>query len=306
MKLHELTPKAERERGIRSWLPMASLALAGCLWGTGFLFGKIALRETTVSDNVAFRFLCGSMVLGPCLLRKGIRLRGKDLGLLVLASVIGVPLQFLVQFAGLRLTTVSHASLIVGTLPMLLALSSVLFLHERLNLVESGALLGSGLGALLIAWSKTNVTTGPQPTSRGDLLVFISMWAAVVSILITKRLMERYDSLQITASMIVLGTIFLVSWVMLSQPWRFRFSPETWTALAAQGIFATAAAYLLWNWGLARVPASRAGVFLNLEPLTGALLGVFVLDETLGTTAILGGAMIIGSAVYFSWPTKAG
>jgi len=56
-----------------SWLPMASLALAGCLWGTGFLFGKIALRETTVSDNVAFRFLCGSIVLWPCLLRKGIR-----------------------------------------------------------------------------------------------------------------------------------------------------------------------------------------------------------------------------------------
>ncbi len=106
--------------------------------------------------------------------------------------------------------------------------------------------------------------------------------------------------------MIVLGTIFLVLWVMLSQPWRFRFSPETWTALAAHGLFATAAAYLLGNWGLARVPASRAGVFLNLEPLTGALLGVFVFDETLAITAIPGGAMIIGSAVYFSWPTKAG
>jgi hypothetical protein len=60
----------------------------------------------------------------------------------------------LVQFAGLRLTTVSHASLIVGTLPMLLALSSALFLHERLKVVESGALLGSGLGALLISFVK--------------------------------------------------------------------------------------------------------------------------------------------------------
>jgi drug/metabolite transporter (DMT)-like permease len=119
------------------------------------------------------------------------------------------------------------------------------------------------------------------------------------------RLMEKYDSLQITVSMIVLGTIFLMLWVMWSQPWRFRFSPGTWTALAVQGLFATAAAYLLWNWGLARVPASRAGVFLNLDPLTGALPGVFVLHETLGITAILGGAMIIGSAVYFSWPTKA-
>lgn len=91
---------------------------------------------------------------------------------------------------------------------MLLALSSALFLHERLTVVESGARLGSGLGALRIALSKTNVITGPQPTSRGDLLVFISMRAAVVSILIMKRLMEKYDSLQITASMIVLPRSF--------------------------------------------------------------------------------------------------
>jgi drug/metabolite transporter (DMT)-like permease len=145
MKLHQLPAYPEPKRGVRSLLPITSLALAGCLWGTGFLFGKIALGETTVSENVAFRFLGGSIVLLPCLLRNGIRLRGKDLWLLVLASVIGVPLQFLVQFAGLRLTTVSHASLIVGTLPMLLALSSALFLHERLNVVESAALLGPRL-----------------------------------------------------------------------------------------------------------------------------------------------------------------
>jgi hypothetical protein len=110
----------------------------------------ISLRQDCAArDNrfgqCRFPFLCGSIVLWPCLLRKGIRLRGKDLWLLVLASVIGVPLQFLVQFAGLRLTTVSHASLIVGTLPMLLALSSALFFHERLKVVESGALLGPDL-----------------------------------------------------------------------------------------------------------------------------------------------------------------
>jgi drug/metabolite transporter (DMT)-like permease len=40
----------------------------------------------------------------------------------------------------------------------------------------------------------------------------------------------------------------------------------------AQGILGTTAAFLLWNWGLARVAAARAGVFLNLEPLVRALV----------------------------------
>ncbi len=58
---------------------------------------------------------------------------------------------------------------------------------------------------------------------------------------------------------------------------------------------------MLWNWGLKQVPASRAGIFVNLEPLVGAILGVSLLHEVLGITALAGGALIIGGAVYFSY-----
>jgi len=78
---------------------------------------------------------------------------------------------------------------------MLLALGSALSLHERLNLVESGALLGSGLGALPIALSKTKVITGPQPTSRGTCCLS-QCWRASVDPY-HETLMEKYDSLKI-------------------------------------------------------------------------------------------------------------
>jgi len=55
------------------------------------------------------------------------------------------------------------------------------------------------------------------------------------------------------------------------------------------------------EWGLKRVPASHAGIFVNLEPLVGAILGISPLHEVLGKMAIAGGAMIIGGAVYFSY-----
>jgi drug/metabolite transporter (DMT)-like permease len=68
-----------------------------------------------------------------------------------------------------------------------------------------------------------------------------------------------------------------------------------------QGLLATASTALLWNWGLKRVPASQAGIFVNLEPLVGAILGVSLLHESLGIMAVVGGALIIGGAVYFSY-----
>jgi drug/metabolite transporter (DMT)-like permease len=71
--------------------------------------------------------------------------------------------------------------------------------------------------------------------------------------------------------------------------------------VAEQGSFATASTTVLWNWGLKRVPASQAGIFVNLEPLVGTILGVSLLHEQLGIMALAVGALIIVGAVYFSY-----
>jgi drug/metabolite transporter (DMT)-like permease len=48
---------------------------------------------------------------------------------------------------------------------------------------------------------------------------------------------------------------------------------------------------------MTKVPASQAAVLLNMEPLIGSLLGVFVLHETLGPVSWLGGGMILLAAI---------
>ena len=294
----------EQARPNRIW-PIASLAAAGCLWGTGFLFGKITFAEMTVSENVGYRFIFGSLGLAPILWRRPpTGLGRRALGLILVASIVGVPIQFLLQYKGLEATTVSHASLIVGTLPILVALFSSLLLKERLKAFEYGLMVASAGGAALIATAK-RVAAGPQATTRGDLLVFLSMFAALVMVLLSKHLMAQCGALQFTAWMIGIGTLILLAWIEATHPMRVRFSPHIWLAVVAQGILCTTAAFLLWNWGLARVPASHAAIFLNLEPLVGTLLGVIILNERLGAVGILGGALILFSAAYFSRPKAA-
>jgi drug/metabolite transporter (DMT)-like permease len=283
-----------------------SLATAGSLWGTGFLLGKIAFREMSVAENVCYRFVFASPILLAILARGRVRFSNKDFGLLLLTSGIGVPLQFLVQFHGLKLTTVSHASLIVGTLPVLIAASSAFVFRERLNILQWIILLLSPVGVLLIAEGASGSTSVAGPTLVGDVLVFLSMIASTAMILLSKHLTRRYDPFQLTAWMLVLGTIMLLVGVEVVHPLRYRFSLESWSAAAGQGLLATAGAYLCWNWGLARVPASHAGVFLNLEPMVGTLLGVVILHEILGISTIAGGLLVLGPAVYFSRREPAG
>lgn len=294
----------QNQRPTSHAMAISALALAGCLWGTGFLFGKIAMTEMTVTENVSFRFLTGAILLLPVVLRRWKPYRGRDLLFMLVASAVGIPIQFLIQFRGLQLTTVSHASLIVGVLPVMLAVSSSIFLKERLSRLEWGALLLSAGGAVLIAMSAAANQAGPRPTARGDLLVLISLFAAVAMILVSKRLIPEHGALHVTAVMIVTGTVMLLIWAEISQPLRFHFSPSIWGAAIAQGVLATAGAYLCWNWGLSHMAASRAGVFLNLEPVMGTVLGLLILHEHLDALAILGGLLIVGAAAFFSVRTQ--
>jgi drug/metabolite transporter (DMT)-like permease len=284
----------------------AALALAGCLWGTGFPLGKIAIEEMSVGQMVLYRFLFACLALVPVVLRQRIVLpRARDLPLFLIAGALYVPVQFIIQFEGLARTTVSHASLMVGMLPIMLALGAVTFTHERLDLVGWLALAASTAGAALIAAGAAgHAGSGGGPSLLGDLLVLVSLLAAVGWVLVSQRLMQEkggYPPVIASVVVLVIGTLMLAAWVLVTDGVPpVDFSAKVWLAVAAQGVLATALTTVLWNWGLSRVAAARAGVFVNLEPLVGALLGVTVMHEVLGPTALAGGALIVGAAVAFS------
>ncbi len=286
-------------------LGFAACALAGALWGTGFFFGKIALAEMGFAPMVLFRFLFGAVVLLPLLLTHPPRFDRREWSLLLAASFLGVPLQFLIQFYGLSLTTVSHASLMVGTMPVILAVGAAVFAHERMDALGWLALAGSTCGAALIALSGKHGRPG-EASLAGDLLIVASLGIALFWLLINKRLMERRSHIAVTAYGVVLGTLMLLVWV----PVRYGLPPfahislKAWLALAASGVLCTATTTLLWNWGMTQVPASQAGILLNMEPLVGALLGVFALGERLGPAAWAGGGLILAAALTLTTHSK--
>jgi drug/metabolite transporter (DMT)-like permease len=291
-------------------LGYGACALAGTLWGTGFYFGRLALNEMSVEHMVLYRFLFASLGMLPVMLLNRVRLTGGEWLLLLLSAAFGVPIQFLLQFHGLDLTTVSHASLMVGGMPVMLAAAAALFAGERLDRVGWLALFGSTVGAaLIVLGASRGPATRGEPSLEGDLLVVASLVVALAWILLSKKLMETHSPPVVTAYTILCGTGMLLVWIVgplalsplthqAAAPLPFaRVSLTAWTALGISGLLCTATTTLLWNWGIHHVPASRAGVFLNIEPALGSWLGVELLGERLGPYAWLGGALILAAAV---------
>ena len=291
----------------RGW-GFAACTLASCLWGTGFFFGKIALAEMGPPAMVLYRFLFAMLPLLPLLVTHRPSFSRREWVVLLLASFLGVPVQFLIQFAGLAMTTVSHAALVVGMMPVILAVGARLFTHERMDGLGWAAMGTSTAGAALIALSGRGGSGSGGASLAGDLLVVVSLVIALFWILLNKRLMGRHSHVTVTVYGLALGTLMLLLWVPLryGMPPVHGISWKAWAALAASGVLCTAATTLLWNWGMTQVPASQAGVLLNMEPLIGSVLGVMVLGERLGPSAWVGGGMILGAAVTLTTRPQAG
>jgi drug/metabolite transporter (DMT)-like permease len=293
-----------------AFLGYGACAIAGCLWGTGFYFGRLALNEMSVEHMVLYRFLFACVGMLPVALFNRVRFTAGEFRILLISATFGIPIQFLIQFHGLARTTVSHASLMVGSMPVLLAVAAAVFTSERLDAIGWTALFGSTVGAALIVLGGHH---GPaaqgEPSLYGDLLVVFSLCTALAWILLSKKLMRTHSPVVVTAYSILTGTTMLAIWILgplLLNPWRtHKFAPPpvahvsstAWIALAIGGLACTATTTFLWNWGIHRVPASRAGVFLNIEPALGSYLGVRLLGEHLGPYAWIGGALILTAAI---------
>src|ERR1039458_6608009 len=101
-------------------IPIFALATAGCLWGTGFYFGKIALREMPVSTMVLFRLLFACAGLLPFLFFDRPRFARAE-WVWVLAVAAG-------RFAGEQLHSESH-----GIISRMRSIKTVLFTGEQLH-----------------------------------------------------------------------------------------------------------------------------------------------------------------------------
>lgn len=280
----------------RNLLPDAALILANVLWGAGFLLGKIAFEELAVSHVILIRSLIGAVLMLPFVLLSRRPVRKQDIGRIVLTGFLAIPVTFLLQFNGLNLTTTASAAMIMGAYPALLAFCAARFLGERIDRVIWVAIVASMVGVVLIAGAP-----GPGHSWLGDFLVFLCLFAAVAWVMTNQSLNERYTPLVATGYIFITGSLLLLPISL----WKdgvpsLRLSPTVWAAVIGSGIFASAVAFGLWNWGLKRGSMTRAGLYCNFEPLTGAILGIVVMGDSFGPAAIAGAVLILVSAVAIS------
>ena len=274
-----------------------ALAAAGTLWGLNVPLTKLALGWLAPSWLTVVRFAVAAPVLA-FVGRRGIR---DATGLRVLASgAIGFGAVIVLQNAGIERTSVSHAAVVIGAAPVLVAL-----IAASLGQTATRPLAWAGYAVSLVGIALVAGAGGGGSTTRGDLLVLLSVVLSAAFIAMQPRLLEGRDAAAVTAVQFAGGALVALPVAILTEPGPG--APGTAIpvlALAALALAGTPLPFWLFAFGQARVPAGLAGAFLNLEPVVGAVVGWLALGEPAGAWQIMGVVAVLAGVAMSTLPAK--
>lgn len=281
--------------------PDLILLLANVLYATSYVATRLVLEDIPPATLALLRLVIGGALLGA--LQRAVAagaaraaVSTADRGRIAAMGVVGFGLAFAFSHWGITRSTATNAALLIIVEPISVMALSPLFLGERLSpreaLGAATALLGT---AMVVVNGVPGVSVGLVPHWRGDLLLILAGLAYASYSVLGRTVLLRHDALRVTTESIGWGALALLPLTALEMAggaWP-RWSGPGILGVAYLGVVITALGYLVWNYALARVTAPRAAIFLTVQPVVGALLGVTVLGEPLTPFTSAGGALIV-------------
>lgn len=279
----------------------ASLLMVMCVWGYNMIIVKEALAELTPLAFNAARFsVAAAMMAGVFLWREGdLRLSWPDLRWLLLTGVVGNTIYQLFFINGINLSTAGNTAFMVATAPVWVAVLSAVL---KLQVPERKGWVGifvsiSGVALIIIGGGERIAIS--SSTVWGDLLTLAGAVCWATYTLMTRRVLQKYSPLRVTAYAMVLGTIplLLISTPsIMAQDWG-AVSPRGWFSILYASIFALFFGYLVWSWGVRTIGSTKTAIYNNLTPVVAGMLGYFLLGEQ-WTLLRAAGALLILTGLY--------
>ena len=225
--------------------------------------------------------------------------------LLFFESFFGNFLFTLCMITGVALTSAVTAGVTMAAIPAAVAIMSWIFLRESVAARTWAAIALAVLGISLNALSKPDTPSASQPL-LGQLLLVAAVLCEATYAVIGKKLTASVSPKRITA-LINLWGFALSAPAGLYLAWQFDFAQVTlpqWGLLLFYALAACVWTVWLWMTGLRTIPASQAGIFTVLLPISAALMGMLALGERISGMQSLAFAIALTSVVIATWPKR--
>lgn len=274
--------------------PHLALIAVQILFGTWPILGKIVLKYMSVTSLMTCRLVGGTIVFLAIQrdIKSVLGMQRRDLGLVILSSLLGVVGNQFLYVKGLSLSTVINATLISTSIPAFALIISMLFGYDQLSLRRAIGILLAASGVIyLVDPLRADVAS---QTTLGNLLMITSSFLYGAYIVLSKDLLERYGALN------VITWIFFVGSVMAAPVGVYSLTNENfeaigwgiWLIVVFIILLPTVGAYYLNGWALTKVAPSVVAVYIYFQPLIAFGLAPVLLGESWNWRTVVASLMI--------------
>lgn len=272
------------------------MLLVAFIWGINPPIMKVGLVFLPPMAYNALRMLLASAISVAVLFLPGVYrpLDRADWPKLLLVSIVGFFVFQMFFTVGVQHTTAGNASLLLGLLPVSVAIINRVF---RIEKISRQVLTGIGVtlcGVLfIVAGSGKEVNLGNTHLVGAAMLLMAQIGYGYYTVF-SKPLIAKYSTYQISAGILVLSTILfvLVSLPELARTDWGAVPAAAWLSVLYSGAFAICIGNYLWIWGVGKLGSTRAALYNNLSPVFAIITGCVFLGETFGVLQFAGATAI--------------
>ena len=276
------------------------LILTTLFWSGNFIVGKAASIYQIPPFSLNFyRWLFAFIILLPFTFKEILNNKNyilDNIGFFIILGIASITIFNSIVYYSLYYTQVISGVLMISTIPVWIMFVASILKIEKTNLFQITGVILSLTGVLFIITKADIELIKSLNFNKGDLSMVVAMFSwAIYSALLRKK---TYQISQITLLQVIIicGLVFLIpiyffemslgNIITINKPFMLTL---TYVVLFP-GIFA----FLFWIKGIAIIGANRAGVFLHLMPIFGAIMAIIIFDEKFMFYHLLGAIFIIG------------
>lgn len=270
------------------------------IWSSTFISTKILLDYFSPLELLLIRFILAWLCMFVAHPKVYPITNWKNEGMFALAGLLGGSLYFLAENFALEKSLASNVSLLVSTAPLLTAIAAHYLLHdEKIGFKTILGATVSFMGAGMVILNGTFIL---RLNPIGDLLALSSALAWALYSIVIKRTKTELPSLYVTRK-IFFYTVITALPFCLASPFTPDLAnlaiPKVLFNLAFLTVFASCAAYLIWNSVIRKMGASKANTLIYFIPILTFIESSLILGEPITAFAVTGALLII-SGVWFA------
>ena len=275
------------------------LILTTIFWSGNFIVGKAASMFQIPPFSLNFyRWFFAGLILLPFTYKEIIYKKKyilENLGFFIILGITSITIFNSIVYFSLYYTQVISGILMISTIPVWIIFISSILNIEKTNIFQILGVILSLTGVIFIITKADINLIKNLDFNKGDLSMVVAMFSWAIYSALLKRKKYKISQISLLEVVIICGLIFLapIYFIEMSMGKLIILEKPFYLTLAYVVIFPGLAAFFFWIKGISIIGANRAGIFLHLMPIFGAIMAMVIFDEKFMYYHFLGAIFII-------------